>query len=115
MKRLNDFSHSNRWIWLWLWTLPGVHGSYAADVSYRLTLNHARPISDAYVTLQSQGGAKTIVTKTDETGKFSVSGVKADKLLMTIEKNGYLVYRGITKVDSTQGVKVIDLTQQESK
>jgi hypothetical protein len=34
---------------------------------------------------------------------------------MTIEKNGALVYRGIAKVDSTPGVKVIDLTARESK
>jgi hypothetical protein len=115
MTRLSNFSQSNKWILLLLWMPLGVQVSYAADLSYRLTLNHDRPISDAYVTLQSKGGAKTIVAKTDEAGKFSVSGVKADKLLMTIEKNGALVYRGIAKVDSTPGVKVIDLTERESK
>jgi hypothetical protein len=80
-----------------------------------VTLNHTRPVADAYVTLQSPGGAKTIVAKTDEAGRFSVSGVKANKLLMSIEKNGKLVYRRITKVDSTPGEKLIDLTAAELK
>jgi hypothetical protein len=92
-----------------------VQAAYAADLSYRVTLDKTRPVKDAYVTLQSPGGAKTIVTKTDESGKFSVSGVKADKLLMTIEKNGKLVYRGITKVDPAPVEQVIDLTEQKSK
>jgi hypothetical protein len=115
MQRLNNFSHGNEWIWLLLVMLPVVQASHAADLSYKVMLNHDRPVADAYVKLQSPGGAKTIVAKTDEAGRFSVTGVKADKLLVTIEKNGSLVYRGITKVDSTPGEKVIDLTQQGSK
>jgi hypothetical protein len=115
MQRLSNFWHINKWIWLLVWTLAAVPAAYSADLSYRVTLDNVRPVPDAYVTLQSPGGAKTIVAKTDAAGKFSVSGVKADKLLMSIEKNGKLVYRGINKVDSKAGEKVIDLTEQKSK
>jgi hypothetical protein len=114
MKPLINFFRSSRWSWLLL-TLSAAQTLPGADLAYKVTLNGSRPVTDAYVTLQTPGGAKTIVTKTDEWGKFTAPGVNADKILVTIEKNGSMVYRGINKVDSTFGEKVIDLTEKNSK
>jgi hypothetical protein len=87
--------------------LPAALG---ADLNYKVMLNGYSPVADAYVTLQTPGGAKTIVTKTDAFGKFTVPGIAANKVLLTIEKNGTLVYRGIKGVDSIPSEKVINLT-----
>jgi hypothetical protein len=114
MPRLNNFFRSSRLLWLLLAPLA-MQASHGANLAYRVTLNGSRPVADAYVTLQTRGAAKTIVTKTDQSGKFMVPGVNADKILMTIEKNGRVVYRGIHKVDSTSGEKVIDLMERNSK
>ena len=111
MQQLSNFFRSGRLLWLLVAPLA-MQASHAANLAYKVTLNGDRPITDAYVTLKTPGGAKTIVTKTDESGRFTVPGVHADKVLMTIEKNGRIVYRGIHKVDSSPGEKVIDLTER---
>ena len=114
MRQLNNFFPNSRLIWL-LSALLAMQASPAANLAYKVTLNGSRPLTDAYVTLKTPGGAKTIVTRTDESGRFTVPGVNANKVLMTIEKNGRIVYRGIHRVDSTPGEKVIDLTERNSK
>lgn len=114
MQQLKNFFRSARSVWLLL-ALLTMQASPAANLAYKVTLNGSRPLTGAYVTLNTPGGAKTIVTRTDESGRFTVPGVNADKVLMTIEKNGRIVYRGIHRVDSTPGEKVIDLTERNSK
>ena len=92
--------------------LLAIQAAPAANLAYKVTLNGSRPVTDAYVTLQTPGGGRTIVTKTDAAGRFAVQGVNAAKILVTIEKNGHVLYRGINNVDSAAGEKVIDLTEK---
>jgi hypothetical protein len=114
MPQLDNFFRKSRLLWLVVAPLA-MQASHGANLAYRVTVNGSRPVAGAYVTLQTRGAAKTIVTKTDESGKFIVPGVNADKVLMTIEKNGRIVYRGIHKVDSVPGEKVIDLTERNPR
>jgi hypothetical protein len=106
MKRLSNFLHSSRLSVIAL-TLVGTQSSWAIDLAYKVMLNGSEPLADAYVTLQTPGGKKTVVTKTNQLGKFAISGIDADKVLVTIEKNGSTIYRGINKVEPSE--KTIDL------
>ena len=109
MQPLNNFSPCSRLPWIAL-TASAIAAAPGADLNYKVMLNGSTPIPDAYVTLQTPGGIRTIVTKTDALGKFTAPGILADKVLVTIEKNGSLVYRGIKGVDSLPTEKIIDLT-----
>jgi hypothetical protein len=93
--------------------LAGMEAMHAADLSGRITLNTSSPLKGAYVKIQTPGGARTIVTNTDEAGRFSIPNLPNDKILMTVEKDGAVLYRGISKVESHHSQKVIDLKEKK--
>ena len=105
-----NFFPSARWSRILL-VLAGV--TYAADLSGRITVNASRPLKDAYVKIQTAGGARTIVTRTDEAGRFSIPNLPNDKILLTVEKNGAVLYRAISKVESQHSERVIDLKEKK--
>jgi len=109
MQPLKNFSPCHRLHWLVLSALA-IPAALGADLNYKVTLNGGSPVPDAYVTLQTPGGTKTIVTKTDAWGQFKANNIPADRVLVTIEKNGSVVYRGIKGVAAAPAENVIDLT-----
>jgi hypothetical protein len=84
-----------------------MEATYAGDLSGRITINASSPLKNAYVKIQTAGGARTIVTR------FSAPNLPNDKILMTVEKDGAVLYRAISKVESHHSQKVIDLKEKK--
>ena len=111
MQTSSSFLRRSKWLWAaWFAVAAGI--AAGGDLTYKVTLNGAAPLVGAYVTVQTPGGAKTIVTKTDNQGKFKVPGVTASKILVTIQQNGTMVYRGIQDVKPSAGEMTINLTSR---
>ena len=109
MPTLSSFLRPNKWRWA-AWVAFATGLALGSDLTYKVTLNGSTPLTGAYVTVQTPGGAKTIVAKTDNEGKFKVPGVTAAKVLVTIQQNGKMVYRGIQ--DVKPGETTINLTSK---
>jgi Carboxypeptidase regulatory-like domain len=80
--------------------------SFAAEqqISGKVTADGAQPISGAVVRVQAKGGIQTVVSTTGPDGAFSATGLKTDQVLLSVEKDGRLLFRSI--VSTTSGTPV---------
>lgn len=60
-----------------------------------VTANGEQPVVDALVKAEAKGGIQTVVTKTDSKGHFALSDLKSDPVLLSIERDGRLLFRAI--------------------
>jgi hypothetical protein len=73
-----------------------------------VTANGTQPLIDALVKAEAKGGIQTVVTKTDSAGHFALSDLKTDAVLLSIERDGRLLFRAIVS-SRTQSPLTINL------
>ena len=69
--------------------------AFAQQVSGKVTADGSQPITGAIVKVQAKGGVQTVVSNTADDGSFSFTGIKTDQALLSVEKNGQLLFRSI--------------------
>jgi len=69
--------------------------AFAQQVSGKVTADGSQPIPGAIVKVQAKGGVQTVVSNTADDGSFSFTGIKTDQALLSVEKNGQLLFRSI--------------------
>ena len=73
----------------------GLHSAAGQQLEGTVTANGEQPLVDALVKAEAKGGVQTVVTKTDSKGHFVLSDLKTDLVLLSIERDGSLLFRAI--------------------
>lgn len=84
--------------------------AYGQDLRGIVTVGGSHPLRRALVKLQAPG--VTVVTKTDEEGRFAVDRIGVPEILISILVDGQLLYRSIVPIHKGE-TKVIDLRQPD--
>ncbi|HMD70186.1 MAG TPA: carboxypeptidase-like regulatory domain-containing protein [Bryobacteraceae bacterium] len=79
---------------------------WGQQVSGRVTANAQQPVAGALVKVQARGGVQTIVSTTGADGTFSASGIKTDEALVSVEKDGVLLFRAIVSTKSGEPMDI---------
>jgi hypothetical protein len=83
-----------------------VNAASGQQLEGTVTAGGAQPLANMLVKAQAKGGVQTVVTKTDSSGHFVLSDLKTSAVLLSIERDGKLVFRTIVSLPAQSPLNI---------